>query len=60
MIGKWLEDLVNEELEFIKKNEHRTSQIKHEDQDHYKGVIAGQRKAYEKILSELRLLRRKV
>ena len=59
MIGQWLEDLVNDQLANITRNERRTASIKHEDIDHYKGVIAGQRKAYAKILKELRLLRRK-
>lgn len=58
MDDSWVLRFIDEELTKLIRAEDNVSGIKHEDIDHYRGVVVGQRKAYNAILDELRRQRR--
>ena len=52
-----IQDFIEAKLKNIKKSKIKAPVIKHEDRDHYLGVIAGKEAAYEAVLSEISRLR---
>lgn len=56
-ISEAIKDFIDDELKNIRANRDNISGIKHEDIDHYRGVIEGKTIAYAAVLSELRRLK---
>lgn len=58
VMTKPIERFIKDEITSLIRAEDNVSGIKHDDIDHYRGVIAGKRIAYKQVLEEIRRLRR--